>query len=63
MHKLIQKYNDFIFFQRLPNLSADELLCEVDENDKYITTVEQREWLKRFIVEWEAQEQFERNTK
>jgi hypothetical protein len=51
--ELDKTYNSWIRKNRLPLMSADELLCEVDSNDEYITTPKQRKWLKNFIDQYE----------
>lgn len=40
----------------LPHISADELICETDKNDEYITTIEQRKFIQDFIDLWEKTE-------
>jgi len=55
--KMVDSYEKWIKENGLPFLSADEVICETTQDDEYVTTVEQRDMLNRFIRIWEATEE------
>lgn len=53
---LTKEYQNWLEQEKLPNLSADEVLAQTDNNEldgELITTEAQRAWLTDFLKRWE----------
>lgn len=55
--KLMAEYDRFLEQEDLPELSADELIVQTNDDDIELVTDAQRAWLADFIERWELMEE------